>query len=122
MSPEQARGEGWMRAAICSRFGAVLYRDGYRPTALPGENRSRYFQCNSEQYANSPKRLNPDCPGDLEKIIQKASGKGLFSSLPDCQEVMADLQGLRHDLISGKQAKKDPPPDAPQSLYCPSPT
>ena len=98
MSPEQVRAEELDARTDLFSFGVVLYEmaTGRRASrALAGHHLRRH-----PTRRHVPVRLNPECPAELERIINKALEKSRESRYQSASDMRAELQRLKRDLES----------------------
>jgi len=108
MSPEQARGEGLDLRTDLFSFGAVLYELATARLAFPGESSAVIFNQILSGVPVPPARLNPELPGELERIVNKALEKDRRLRYQSAADLRADLQRLKRDTDSGRAAVMAP--------------
>jgi serine/threonine protein kinase/Tol biopolymer transport system component len=105
MSPEQVRGETLDARTDLFSFGLVLYEMATGQQAFTGGTSGLIFHAILEREPTPAGRVNPELPGELDRIIGKALEKNVKLRYQTARDLSADLQRLRRDTDSGQSAR-----------------
>jgi Tol biopolymer transport system component len=108
MSPEQVRAEELDARTDLFSFGVVLYEMATGHRAFAGDSPGTMFDAILHNAPTSPVRLNPECPAELERIINKALEKDPETRYQTASDLGADLKRLKRDTDSGRAATVAP--------------
>jgi serine/threonine protein kinase/Tfp pilus assembly protein PilF len=107
MSPEQVRARELDARTDLFSFGVVLYEMATGVLPFRGESSGVIFDSILNKASVPPVRLNPDCPLELELIVNKCLEKDRNLRYQHASEIRTDLQRLKRDTSSGSIAKPE---------------
>jgi len=97
MSPEQVRAKDLDARTDLFSFGVVLYEMATGTPPFRGESTGVVFEAVLNRMPVPAVRLNPEVPGELERIISKCLEKDRDMRYAHADDIRTDLQRLKRD-------------------------
>ncbi len=104
MSPEQSQGKPVDQRTDVYSLGATLYELVTGKAAFPGQARAEVFRAIAQDEPIAPRKINSQCPYDLETIILKAMSKSRDDRYASASDMREDLERvLRGEPVIGRR-------------------
>jgi eukaryotic-like serine/threonine-protein kinase len=109
LAPEQIRGAAFDARTDLFSFGILAYELFALERPFQGAEISAVFYKILNEAAPSLREKAPDCPEELEQIVQRCLEKDPTQRYPGCSELLADIESLAHRRTRGASGEHPRP-------------
>jgi len=106
LSPEQARGEEVDARTDIFSCGVVLYQLATDQPPFRGETSKELIDAILHKTPPKPSTINPDVPGNLDRVILKALEKDRGTRYQSATDLLVDLTGLQKSVLAAPRTRR----------------